>query len=213
MFLPPFHQIVISRETSWPLAPSYQFGTYPDTPLPGLSKFYYLAQLGFWFHQLVVINLEERRKDHWQMFTHHIITIALVISSYYTNFTKVGTVILVLMDFCDILLPLAKMFRYLSLPTLTDTTFVLFLIAWFFTRQIGCFLVFLSVTFRTLQIVPHGWVPEEGNYVTTRGIRMFSILLGGLQIMNGVWFYMACNVAYRVVKGLGAEDTRSDDEG
>lgn len=27
-----------------------------------------------------------------------------------------------------------------------------------------------------------------------------------------VWFYMACIVAVRVVRGLGAEDTRSDDE-
>lgn len=31
--------------------------------------------------------------------------------------------------------------------------------------------------------------------------------------LASVWFGMACAVAVRVLRGLGAEDTRSDDEG
>jgi acyl-CoA-dependent ceramide synthase len=42
------------------------------------------------------------------MFSHHILTIALVVGSYIANFTRVGTVLHVLMDFCDILLPVSK---------------------------------------------------------------------------------------------------------
>lgn len=34
-----------------------------------------------------------------------------------------------------------------------------------------------------------------------------------LYILAGIWFYMAFMVALRVVRGLGAEDSRSDDEG
>lgn len=34
-----------------------------------------------------------------------------------------------------------------------------------------------------------------------------------LYALATVWFYMACMVAVRVVRGLGAEDSRSDDEG
>lgn len=206
---------------------------YPHTPLPALTKLYYLAQLGFWLHQLVILNVEARRKDHWQMLTHHVVTIALVVASYWMNFTRVGTVILALMDFCDILLPvsatlamgfekgklinlsvkLAKMFRYLSLPTLTDATFVLFLLSWLITRQVGFLLVFLSVCFKSTDHMPLVWAPEHEFYLSSRIVAGFGTLLGGLQVMNAIWFYMACKVAYRVVRGLGAEDTRSDDEG
>ena len=38
------------------------------------------------------------------MMSHHIITISLVIASYLYNFTRVGVLILVLMDLSDILL-------------------------------------------------------------------------------------------------------------
>jgi very-long-chain ceramide synthase len=55
-------------------------------------------------HQIFILNAEARRKDHVQMMTHHIITVILVITSYFTNFTRVGCVIMVLMDWCDVLL-------------------------------------------------------------------------------------------------------------
>jgi acyl-CoA-dependent ceramide synthase len=61
------------------------------------------VQLGFWLQQLLVINLEERRKDHWQMYTHHIFTILLVSTSYAFYQTRVGNVILCLMDVVDLI--------------------------------------------------------------------------------------------------------------
>jgi acyl-CoA-dependent ceramide synthase len=94
-----------------PFSSQYLWQAYPHTPLSPLTKFYYLAQLGFWFHQLVIFNLEARRKDYWQMLAHHFITIALVVGSYWANYTRVGSVILVLMDFCDIWLPVSSRSR------------------------------------------------------------------------------------------------------
>jgi acyl-CoA-dependent ceramide synthase len=38
------------------------------------------------------------------------------------------------------------------------------------------------------------------------------VLLSILLCLTTVWFYMACMVAVRVLRGLGAEDSRSDDE-
>jgi hypothetical protein len=71
-------------------------------------KFYYLVQTAFWLQQILVVNIEERRKDYWQMFTHHIFTSALLFSSYGIYQTKVGTVILVIMDVCEIILPVSS---------------------------------------------------------------------------------------------------------
>ncbi len=67
-------------------------------------KGYMVLQLAFWLQQVLVINIEERRKDHWQMLTHHFVTIALIYPSYRYGFTRVGTVILVLMDVSDLFL-------------------------------------------------------------------------------------------------------------
>lgn len=68
-------------------------------------KGYMLAQLAFWVQQILVINIEERRKDHWQMFSHHIVTISLIYGSYRYGHTRVGNLILVLMDVVDLFLP------------------------------------------------------------------------------------------------------------
>ena len=44
------------------------------------------------------------------MFSHHILSIFLITGSYYGNFTRIGTVVHVFMDFCDILLPVRSPF-------------------------------------------------------------------------------------------------------
>jgi acyl-CoA-dependent ceramide synthase len=85
---------------------------WPNRELTALMKGYMLAQLGFWLQQLVVINIEERRKDHWQMFTHHIITSTLIYTSYRYGHTRVGNLILVLMDVSDLFLGVRSHLSY-----------------------------------------------------------------------------------------------------
>ncbi len=78
--------------------------SWPNRELDGLMKGYMILQLSFWFQQVLVINIEERRKDHWQMLTHHFVTISLIYCSYRYGFTRVGNLILVLMDVSDLFL-------------------------------------------------------------------------------------------------------------
>lgn len=78
---------------------------WPARNVSGLMKWYLLVQLAFWAQQLLVINIEERRKDHYQMLTHHVITIALFGSAYVYGFYNVSNVVLSLMDIVDLLLP------------------------------------------------------------------------------------------------------------
>lgn len=77
---------------------------WPLKEITGLFKWYYLAQFAFWLQQIFVLNIEERRKDHYQMFAHHIITCSLIAASYTHHLTRVGHVILCIMDVIDILL-------------------------------------------------------------------------------------------------------------
>ena len=84
------------------------WANWPDRELSGLIKAYVLAQWAFWLQQVLVVNIEERRKDHWQMLSHHFATIALIYSCYNYHHTRVGTIILVLMDVVDLFLPVSR---------------------------------------------------------------------------------------------------------
>jgi acyl-CoA-dependent ceramide synthase len=81
---------------------------YPHILISGRMKWYYLVQLGFYIHQVYVLHIEKRRKDHYAMLSHHIITCALIISSYCVNFTRIGNAVLCCMDLADILLSESK---------------------------------------------------------------------------------------------------------
>ena len=80
---------------------------WPNREIGGALKWYILVQFAFWLQQIVVVHIEERRKDYAQMFTHHIITCLLLFCSYGYHQTKVGNVILVLMDVVDLFLPVS----------------------------------------------------------------------------------------------------------
>ena len=89
------------------LHPSDLWLTHPHVPLAGTIKFYYLAQIAFYLHQMLVLNTEARRKDHVQMTVHHIVTLMLMVISYAVNLTRVGCLVMVLMDCSDVLLPVS----------------------------------------------------------------------------------------------------------
>lgn len=81
---------------------------WPQRELGGPAKAYMLGQWAFWIQQVVVLNIEDRRKDHWQMLSHHFVTIALIAASYAYHQTRVGHLILVLMDVVDLVFPVSE---------------------------------------------------------------------------------------------------------
>lgn len=92
---------------------------YPHVLLAGPVKLYYLIETAFYIHQVLVLNAEARRKDHWQMMTHHFITVFLMTASFYYNLSRVGSLIMVIMDWCDIWLPVR---HTMSIPSVNPLT-------------------------------------------------------------------------------------------
>jgi acyl-CoA-dependent ceramide synthase len=78
---------------------------YPHIPLPSPVKSYYLLALAFYTTQIFILNIEAPRRDHHQMLGHHIVTVILLAVSWFTNISRFGCAILVLLDWCDIFLP------------------------------------------------------------------------------------------------------------
>ncbi|KAF8609831.1 longevity assurance proteins LAG1/LAC1 [Ceratobasidium sp. AG-I] len=197
----------------FPLQTQHFWVNYPVRFLPGPIKFYYLCQLSCWVHQLIVLNIEARRKDHVQMLAHHIITIALIVGSYVAHFTRVGIAILVIMDFCDIILPLAKMLLYLQLPSIfPDTAFGVFVVSWLVTRQLAFTRVVWSLIVESPQYIERDFRPMDGRFWSGPTYWGFVIFLVALLVLLWIWFWMICRVVYKVICGKPAEDVRSDDE-
>lgn len=191
------------------------YSGWPHDQLSGLFKTYYLFQIASWFHQIIVLNVEERRKDFWQMFAHHIITVALTTGSYYYYFTRIGNVILILMDIVDVLLSFAKMLKYCGYSTLCDYMFVVFLFWWVMLRHVVYNCLTYQTWLRAKNLMADGeciaglaqkrcWTPTVVN--------IFLALLGGLQVITCIWMYLILKVLVKVIKGIGAEDVRSDEE-
>ncbi|OAA60243.1 longevity-assurance protein [Niveomyces insectorum RCEF 264] len=245
---------------------------WPNREMRGMLKAYVLIQLAFWVQQILVINIEERRKDHWQMLTHHFITVSLIAASYCYRLTPVGNVILVLMDISDFFLPLAKCQKYLGYTNLCDVTFGAFMLSWFVCRHLFYPMICYSVWSQTPRIIPSGCfhgrgsgvegdaglpaaaapmgtlvspdtlsplagavssllpfaslatrnkvaylfeplLDSQGSICYNDAVRWtFLTLLLFLQLLIIVWFGMIVQVAIRVVRGNGADDSRSDDE-
>ncbi|KAI9729845.1 MAG: sphingosine N-acyltransferase lag1 [Cirrosporium novae-zelandiae] len=212
---------------------------WPYREMGGLFKWYYLVQFAFWLQQIVVVNIEERRKDHIQMFTHHIITCALIFASYGYHQTRVGNLVLCLMDSVDLIFPMAKILKYLHYLKACDIAFGVFMVTWFISRHI----IYVMVTYSLYADIPkvvdygcyygsntdlHGPIPVPNDfnhfiqpYIDPEGLVcwdgsvtfVFVSLLCGLQVLLIIWFGMIIRVAARVISGKGADDTRSDDEG
>ncbi len=214
------------------------WSTWPQREMEGIAKWYYLVQFGFWLQQIAVVNIEERRKDHWQMFTHHIFTCSLIFCSYGYHQYRVGTLFLAILDFADIILPLAKVLKYLHYKVACDIAFGVFMVSWFALRHVLYMMVWYSVWRHSAQEIDmgcyRGSVQDlEGPFPTPNDwdhliepfknpvglvcwnpniIWVFLSMLGALQVILIIWFGMIIRVAYKVITGKGAEDVRSDDE-
>jgi very-long-chain ceramide synthase len=211
---------------------------WPIREMEGLAKWYYLVQFAFWLQQIVVVNIEERRKDYWQMFSHHLVTCALIFTSYGYHQSRVGHLILVIMDPVDILLSLAKILKYLQFQLLCDIAFGVFIIVWFITRHIFYPIVCWSIYKHIPQEIKYGCysgsdenlsgpndVPGDWDHLTQpfrdpeglvcwneRVTWVFLGMLLALHCLVLMWFAQIVRVAYKVLSGQPAEDTRSDDE-
>lgn len=188
---------------------------WPHDQMSHLFKLYYVMSIASWAQQIFILNIEAKRKDHIQMFSHHIITVALVVGSYYYYFTRIGNVILVIMDVVDIFLSTAKLLKYCGFQTICDVMFGIFLTSWVILRHGIYNYIFYHAATKARDLMASGRCIEgiyQKRCFTDKIIDIFLSLLGGLQIITLIWMYFIAKVAIKVITGNGAEDVRSDDE-
>lgn len=193
------------------------YAQWPHDKLSAEFKFYYLVQTASWFQQFIVLHLEARRKDHLQMFAHHIITILLCTGSYFFYFTRIGHIILLLMDIVDVLLSTAKILKYCGFQALCDFMFLFFMFSWIVLRH-GVYIYVLYFSWSKARIIMNAdcssFLPGEPVKIcyTDFQIDIFLLLLTFLQVITMIWMFMILRVAIRVISGNNADDIRSDSD-
>lgn len=197
---------------------------YKDFPhfMTREAKTYYLIEMANWISQVFILHIEKQRKDHYQMFAHHIITILLVYGSYVNHFTRIGNVILVIMDFVDIWLALAKILRYCGLTNACDFTFLIFFFSWIALRHgLYNYLIYFTYT-KIFDLLEDSFcldgakvgmiIGAANGCISKTLVYSFLVLLVGLQIITIIWMFLILKVLYKILTGSNAEDVRSDSE-
>eukprot|EP00095_Tigriopus_kingsejongensis_P012731 maker-scaffold43_size480169-snap-gene-2.25 protein:Tk12731 transcript:maker-scaffold43_size480169-snap-gene-2.25-mRNA-1 annotation:"lag1 longevity assurance homolog 6" len=174
---------------------------YPRHPVPRDVWWYYMIELSFYWSLAISQFFDVKRKDFWEMFVHHAITIALMSFSWTCNLTRVGTLVLVIHDCADIFLEAAKLCKYTNYQLLCDCFFGCFTLTWIVTR-LGVYPTWIlySTTIEAPQIVE-----------MFPAYYLFNGLLAMLLILHVIWTYFILKILYKAMyTGKTEKDTRSD---
>jgi len=205
-----YNALFVPEPVSWVKDTHNYWIGWPLHPLSSTINFYYQIELGCYLHQL--FWTEVKRSDALEMILHHFVTILLITISFLTNYTRIGSNILLIHDISDVFLETAKVFNYASkapgstkafFKTACDITFTTFAITFFVTRLMIYPRYVLYATI--VEGVEHFGCEFGGCYV-------FIGLLSTLQILHIYWFYLISRMLYRIVTTGIEKDERSDDE-
>ena len=207
-------------------------------PLNVAETTFYIAYAARYFAFFVCVGfVEPKKKDFAEMQIHHVTTVILIFLSFLSGFVRVGFVVMVLLDFADTFLHIAKACKYIEegrkmakITTFTenaslcaDIWFALFAIAFTVTR-LG---MYGYVTWSVWVEATENWVQNE-KYGLTRdmdymsaikhvGFRMehgflCQLLILVLFILMCVWEVMLMSAVWKVLSGNELKDNRSDSE-
>lgn len=195
-------KVMYSKPWLWDISETWN--NYPHHHIDDDMWWYYVAGLSyFWASTFLQVHSPGRSTfDKVQMMLHHLFTVLLMMFSWSCNFTRAGSLVLLIHEAADVPLLTAKMLTYTGLSAFTDATFVVFIVTWAVTR---CYLY----PFWFMKEV----LIQTDEYFQTPAFTLLYILLCGLLIINLVWTFLIIRVVMRKVTAGSLQDVRSDGEG
>lgn len=211
----PFGLYVMRRTPVWYFNTRGMYEGFPHTLHEAEFKAYYLLQAAFWMQQVVVmvLGLEERRKDFKELVAHHIVTVFLITLSYCFHFTYMGIAIYITHDISDFFLAVSKSLNYVDHPA-QGPTFALCIGMWIYLRHYLNLRILYSM-------LPGAEFSTVGPYTLDVGTQQYKsplanvvtfAMLAALQSLNIFWLYCLLRSAYRLVFLGVAKDDRSEGE-
>lgn len=177
---------------------------YPFHALDPAVWWHYMLEMAFYLSLLVTQFTDVRRKDFWEMFIHHIATLALLILSWSNHMHRMGSLVLIVHDLADHWMELAKLAKYAGYMKCCDISFVIFCLTWTYSR-LGIFpsWIIYSTTSEAAQLVQMFPV-----------YYIFNFLMTLLLILHVIWFTFLVTIVVQVVMADkdNIEDARSGSE-
>lgn len=174
---------------------------YPHQSISSDIWWYYMISMAFYWSLTVTQFFDVKRKDFWQMFIHHMVTLLLMSLSWICNLHRVGSLVLVIHDCADIFLEAAKLTKYAKYQKLCDIIFAIFTVVWIVSRLGFYPRIIYSSSVEAPTILPM----FPAYYI-------FNSLLIMLLILHIVWTYMILKIVIdSLQKGLMSGDIRSSD--
>jgi len=161
-----------------------------------LAMAYHLQEVAFQF------LFERDRPDFTEMSFHHITTLSLVISSFYGNMIRVGTLVLLVHYVSDISSYATKMFVDTSYKTITFISYLGILASWGYLRLYAFPVLIIRSTLveSTLERVAFG----EILYYS------FNLGLGLLLCLHCYWYIMFLQMGYNFLSSGETKDMQAN---
>ncbi|XP_052865991.1 ceramide synthase 5 [Anopheles cruzii] len=172
---------------------------YPHQSVSNDIWWYYMISMAFYWSLTASQFFDVKRKDFWQMFAHHMITILLMALSWVCNLHRVGSLVLLVHDCADIFLESAKLTKYAQYQKVCDTIFAFFTVIWIITRLMLYPRIIYSSSVEAPQILPM----FPAYYI-------FNTLLILLLVLHIGWTYLILQIVVKAIKAGQMEgDVRS----
>ncbi len=171
--------------------------------------------------------VDERRKDYFVMYTHHIVTIGLVGWSWAVGYMRIGLLVLFVHDISDIFVDLLKMVNYLKLSDrrgfyASEIAYVLCVLSWLYWRLYE----YPLRVIRGSLVAPYSLLvktPRDPVTIPLLGLEFFpadlpghfqlNVLLLSLLGMHIYWFHLFLMIGYRILTESVREASRQEYEG
>ncbi|XP_064538874.1 ceramide synthase 6 isoform X1 [Drosophila montana] len=177
---------------------------YPHQSVSDDVWWYYMISMSFYWSLTATQFFDVKRKDFWQMFIHHMVTLLLMSLSWVCNLHRVGSLVLVVHDCADIFLEAAKLTKYANYQKVCDAIFAIFTVVWIVTRLGFYPRIIYSASVEAPRILPM----FPAYYI-------FNSLLLMLLVLHVIWTYMILKIVVdSLQKGLVSlmsGDIRSSD--
>ncbi|KAI1757787.1 TLC domain-containing protein [Xylaria castorea] len=212
-FLGPAGMYVMSHTPVWYFNTRGMYENFPHRTHAADFKFYYLFQAAYWAQQAIVLllGLEERRKDFKELVGHHIVSLALIGLSYRFHFTYMGLAVYITHDISDFFLATSKTLNYID-HWATGPYFFVFMCVWAYLRHYLNLSIIWSLFTEFKTVGPYGVDWEAQQYKCDLSFFITLALLSSLQALNLFWWFFIVRIAYRFVVYQTAEDDRSEAE-
>jgi len=201
--------IILPGQKWWPIVfcedTTAVFANFPDVPNVRYLREFYMFELGYYLHALIATLKQQNRPNYVEMVIHHVMTIDLIIYSYFLNGLYLyGTEIFWVHDICDVPVCLTRLL--LDLNSIIPTAISYFILMTFW----AVFRLFVLPFILIPQIVYYG--PHLGWFKISEfpGHTFISGLLIGLVIMHVIWFKELWGMASVYFKTGSAKDSTDE---